>query len=894
MPQFRRYDLEQLSINNKNGRIEILAVEVTLNKEKWLFISVYKQPKVSIRLFTECVDDIMMKCINYDINIVMLGDFNVNMLKTNDLMDCLDVNGLKNLVRDTTCVKGTPSIIDLIVTNKPKRFTKSTCVDTGLSDFHSLVCIATKLHIPTLKLKTFQYRSYKTFNNESFLYDLSVIPFHITEIFDDVDDSYWAWNELTMQVVNEHAPIKTKTMKGSRVPYMNGELRRAINVRNMFKRKYDKCKTTLNWNKYRYQRNLVTQLRKRSMNNYIHNKCSNNTSSHCNGKEFWDTIKPLISHKCNIKNDNIILLRNNEVFTQPDAVASIFNDYFTNIAENIGSDDSIKDEDNVLSCLVSHSDHDSITNIKEFMKSAGTNNAFYFHDIDVNVIRSHLNKLKCNKATGYDLLPSRLLRIGCDILCYSICYLVNTSFRICSFPNSLKYAEIRPIHKKDSNLDVCNYRPVSILPGMSKIFEREMVNQLYAYFDNIFSPFISGFRPQHSCETVLMSLIENIKQSLDDGKIICVLLMDLSRAFDCIPYKLFIAKLHAYGLSMSACELMYSYYCNRKQRVKLGNCTSEWQYIYKGAAQGSIMGPQSYNIFSNDMLLLINDDVQIYNYADDNTLVCSGYNYDDVKDKLLHNVINVISWFEDNHMKINPDKFQYIVFGKYENVDNFVIGNNIITPQNCVKVLGLQLDNKLRFDDHVSQLCNKAGKQVQVLSRLCKVLTQANKMLLYSSFVECYFNYCCIIWHFCSNANTYKLEKLQKKALKFITLDFRSTYCELMNKCNKRPLYIVRISKFIEMVHKIINNACPSYLYNCIKSRKTTFNLRHTNNLCIPKFKTITYGKRSFNYMAPFHWNKLPNEFKNKNTLKGLKIALSSWTPNCKCGFCVQCAIFNM
>jgi hypothetical protein len=161
--------------------------------------------------------------------------------------------------------------------------------------------------------------------------------------------------------------------------------------------------------------------------------------------------------------------------------------------------------------------------------------------------------------------------------------------------------------------------------------------------------------------------------------------------------------------------------------------------------------------------------------------------------------------------------------------------------------------------------------------------------------VECYFNYCCIIWHFCSNANTYKLEKLQKKALKFITLDFRSTYCELLNKCNKRPLYIVRISKFIEMVHKIIKNSCPSYLYNCIKSRKTTFNLRHTNNnLCIPKFKTITYGKRSFNYMAPFHWNKLPNEFKNKNTLKGLKIALSSWTPNCKCGFCVQCTIFNM
>ena len=150
MPQFRRLDLEQLSINNANGRIEILAVEVTLNKEKWLFISIYKQPKVKIRFFTECVDNIMMKCINYDVNIVMLGDFNVNMLKSNDFTDCLDVNGLKNIVKDTTCVKGTPTIIDLIVTNEPKRFKRSVCVDTGLSDFHSLVCTATKLQIPKL------------------------------------------------------------------------------------------------------------------------------------------------------------------------------------------------------------------------------------------------------------------------------------------------------------------------------------------------------------------------------------------------------------------------------------------------------------------------------------------------------------------------------------------------------------------------------------------------------------------------------------------------------------------------------------------------------------------------------------------------------------------------
>ena len=159
------------------------------------------------------------------------------------------------------------------------------------------------------------------------------------------------------------------------------------------------------------------------------------------------------------------------------------------------------------------------------------------------------------------------------------------SFKLCNFPKVLKCAEISPIYKKGNNMDVSNYRPVSILPIMSKIYEKEMVRQLLSYFENIFSQFISGFRPPHSCETVLLRMVENIKLSLDQGQIVSAIITDLSRAFDSIPYKLFVSKLHDYGLSMSACELMFNYYSNRKQRVKMGNSTSEWQSVYKGSAQ---------------------------------------------------------------------------------------------------------------------------------------------------------------------------------------------------------------------------------------------------------------------------------------------------------------------
>ena len=147
---------------------------------------------------------------------------------------------------------------------------------------------------------------------------------------------------------------------------------------------------------------------------------------------------------------------------------------------------------------------------------------------------------------------------------------------------------------------------------------------------------------------------------------------------DCIPYKLFISKLRAYGLSQSACELFLSYYRDHKQRVKLGSVKSEWENVYKGAAQGSLMGPQSYNVFTNDMLFILEDDVDVYNYADDNTFVCSGYDYESVKDKVVRNVNNVITWFESNNMMVNPDKFQCIAFGKNENLDSFKIGNTIL------------------------------------------------------------------------------------------------------------------------------------------------------------------------------------------------------------------------
>ena len=175
---------------------------------------------------------------------------------------------------------------------------------------------------------------------------------------------------------------------------------------------------------------------------------------------------------------------------------------------------------------------------------------------------------------------------------------------------------------------------------------------------------MSGFRKAHGCQDVLLNFTNNAKLSLDNRNVTLALLTDLSKAFDCLPYKLLLSKLHAYGVDRNACLIILSYFTDRKQRVKLGDCLSDWRQILKGAPQGSLFGPFMYNVLSNDLLFILDklNDISVYNYADDTTITCSDVNYDTAHTKLLAASDIMISWFQNNNLQANPNKFQLIVF----------------------------------------------------------------------------------------------------------------------------------------------------------------------------------------------------------------------------------------
>ena len=369
------------------------------------------------------------------------------------------------------------------------------------------------------------------------------------------------------------------------------------------------------------------------------------------------------------------------------------------------------------------------------------------------------------------------------------------------------------------------------------------------------------------------------------------MLIDLSKAFDCLPHPLLLAKLRAYGMSKDACNLVMSYLSNRRQLVKIGDCRSSWLNVSKGVPQGSIMGPLLFNIFINDMFFTMSN---IYNYADDNTLSEVGSDITEVTDRLQSSTIDLLKWFRANGMQANPNKFQLMFLGNKQIDDNISvkIEDCDITASKSVKLLGVVVDDKLKFDDHISLICKKAAFQLNSLRRLTNVLGIKTKAVLFNSFIASNFNYCPLVWFHCNNKCILKMEKIQERGLRIIFNDYASTYSELLSSANKDFLYVSRMKKLALLVYKCINGCAPDILNGMFLTKDTGHVLRSHSSALKHKVNTHSYGLSSLRYSGSSLWNKMPAEFKQCMDECTFRTLLKSWSgPDCRCGFCVLCTV---
>ena len=200
----------------------------------------------------------------------------------------------------------------------------------------------------------------------------------------------------------------------------------------------------------------------------------------------------------------------------------------------------------------------------------------------------------------------------------------------------------------------------------------------------------------------------------------------------------------------------------------------------------------------------------------------------------------------------NPTKFQAISIEKkaHDDITSFNIDSVEIKCEDNVTLLGINIDFMLRFDDHVTQICKKASKQLAVLKRIGRFLTKQGKMTIYSSFIVSNLNYCPLVWHFCSTSSTNKLEKIQERALRFINNDFTSSLQALLTSTNTAPLHVRRMNQMASEVYKIVNGIAPDYIKDLINIKKSSYNFRRENQASLSAVKSTRYGLRSFRYEA--------------------------------------------
>ena len=223
----------------------------------------------------------------------------------------------------------------------------------------------------------------------------------------------------------------------------------------------------------------------------------------------------------------------------------------------------------------------------------------------------------------------------------------------------MKKSELSPLFKAKDSLLSENYRALSILPSISKVFENVFNQKLYENFTQILPDLLSAFRKKYGCQHVLTKLLEDSKSALDRHMHVVLLLLDLSKAFDCLLHRLLLCKLHAYGVSRDACSLLHSYLSSRFQRVKISASRSDWVQMTKDVPQGSTLGPMLFNIFINDLIYVVNYVCPLYNYADDNTLTFFIHSDMDILRTKLEEGSNIaLDWFDENHMKANIN-FQF-------------------------------------------------------------------------------------------------------------------------------------------------------------------------------------------------------------------------------------------
>ena len=485
-----------------------------------------------------------------------------------------------------------------------------------------------------------------------------------------------------------------------------------------------------------------------------------------------------------------------------------------------------------------------------------------------------------NKSSPLDFVPTCLLKSCRSTFSEIIAILANLSFSQGQFPSSFKLASVTPLIKKHGldKSSPSNYRPISNLNNISKIIERLFLNRFQSFVTQSpnFNSHQSAYRPKHSTETALLSTLDKVCHSADNGSSTILVSLDYSAAFDTIDHTILLDRLkNSFGFTGNALKWLQSYLTGRSQFVKLGNFSSPPTTVISGVPQGSVLGPLLFSIYTSPIAAIASAySVSQHQYADDTQLYIALSLHD--SSVSLNNLELCLSdlyhWCCLNCLALNPDKTDAILFGTRQRASSYDIttvkvADTTVTLANKIKILGVTLDRHLTMDTHVSEVCRSAFYHIRALRHIRPVVTDDVAKSIACALVCSRLDYANSVLYGISAANIHRLQRMHNTLARVVIGPSASKFSrssDLLRHLHWLPVEYRIKFKLAKLTFNIRNNnSAPSYLSSLLSSYVPRPGLRSSNSnlLTIPSHK-LNFASRGFRIAAPTIWNSLPSEIR--------------------------------
>lgn len=865
-----------------------LFVEISHNSTKIIIGIVYKPEYVVFNDFFTQLGAVLNTISSEKKSCYIMGDFNLDLLthetnsKVNDFINMFySYDFIPSIDRPTRVRRNntghiSATLIDNIFTNDILAHITSGVLITDLSDHFPIFVTQQNSNsannTPSTPLSR-KSRLFKPNNIKGLKNALSLTDWQLITNTTDPEEAYNKFNNKFTELLDIHCPIKTKQnskRNTPKKPWVTKGLIKSLKTKDKLYKTYISKPTfdnKLNYTKYRNNLNLLLRLSKKS---YITNKITTNKD---NTKEMWKTLNNLLGRNKKSQLPDFFTSANGENICDNKIIAEGFNNFFANIGI-------------ILANKISEP-----SNVKPSKTQTCNSSSLFIYPTSPDEILKITSKLKYSNSSGTDDISNNLLKQIIPSICDVLSHIFNLSFTTGVVPSLLKQANVTPIFKAGDKHDFTNYRPISILPSISKLLEKVIYARILDFINHhdILTPHQFGFRPKRSTYMAINDLYCKIANNLDNKLYTAGIFLDLSKAFDTINHNILLDKLSNYGIRGLANDWLRSYLSGRQQRVLFNNTLSNPAKVTCGVPQGSILGPLLFLLYINDLPLCTKTPHFVL-FADDTNILFSHHDPKKLEDTINNELLHISNWFKLNKLSLNIKKTNYIIFkNKHSNKPNInlniKIDGTVLQQVDTTKFLGLLIDSNLSWSSHTQHTSKIISKLNGVIRKVRPFLPLESLHTLYNSLILPYFSYGAMIWTDPNNTSLDSLFLLQKRVIRSCTnspwLAHTDPLFSSLKTLKIHDIYKLQLAVFMYQYH---NNLLPNDLID-----DTFFNTaypahnyetRHANTIFIKPTKTILASNTSAS-QGPLLWNNIPTNIQTSSSLASFKANLKKFFIGC-------------